>query len=169
MRAEGKKGNGMGLDQYLYRRHYVRNWDHDGNPWHIEISHGRESGEQVRMKRDEMDVSKIARVEELVMQWRKSNQIHAWFVRMVQKGDDDCGSYLVEEEQLSHLIDLCKRVLADHALAPTLLPAQGGFFFGSTDYDDWYFRDLEDTVTTLEPLIGKHGPGYDEYLYESSW
>jgi hypothetical protein len=154
----------MGLDQYLYRRHYVRNWDHEGNPWHIEISH---DGKPVDPA--ELDVSKIVYVDEQIMQWRKANQIHAWFVRMVQEGTDDCGQYMVEEEQLAHLLDLCRQVLADRSLAPSLLPSQSGFFFGGTEYDDWYFKDLEETVAAIEPLIGKRGPGHDEYIYRSSW
>lgn len=161
----------MGLDQYLYRRHYVRNWDHMGNPWKIEISHNG-----VPVDPGRLDVSKISYVDELVMQWRKANQIHAWFVRMVQDGTDDCGRYACNEEQLSHLVDLCEQVLADHSLAARLLPTQSGFFFGGTEYDDWYFKDLEETVAAIKPLLSltpdpenATGLAWAEYAYESSW
>ena len=33
------------------------------------------------------------------------------------------------------------------------LPSRSGFFFGSTEYDDWYVRDLEDTVEQIDDVI----------------
>lgn len=41
------------------------------------------------------------------------------------------------------LLDLCNQVLEDHSKAAELLPTMGGFFFGSTDYDDYYYEDVE--------------------------
>lgn len=43
--------------------------------------------------------------------WRKANQIHNWFVQNVQDGVDDCGLYIVAEEDLILLNEICKRVL----------------------------------------------------------
>ncbi len=43
--------------------------------------------------------------------WRKANQIHNWFVQNVQHGVDDCGLYIVAEEDLILLNEICKRVL----------------------------------------------------------
>jgi hypothetical protein len=102
-----------------------------------------------------------------VGQWRKSNQIHAYFVDNCQGGEDDCRESYVDREKVEELLDLCKKVLADHSLAEELLPAQSGFFFGSTDYNEWYFSDLEDTVSILENCLTM-----DEswsFYYQSSW
>src|SRR3954454_9104166 len=38
------------------------------------------------------------------------------------------------------------RVIADPSVAKELLPTQDGFFFGSTDYDQWYMDDIHETV-----------------------
>jgi hypothetical protein len=100
--------------------------------------------------------------------WRKVNQIHAWFVKNVQEGVDDCKRYSVARVQLKELIDICKKVLTDHTLAETLLPTQSGFFFGSTGYDECYFKDIEGTVHQLEQLdLSDEGECY--YYYQSSW
>ena len=48
--------------------------------------------------------------------WRKANQIHNWFVKNVQDGIDDCGTYEVTEEQLVDLLDTCKEVKANSKL-----------------------------------------------------
>jgi len=49
----------------------------------------------------------------VVLYWRKANAVHKWFVDNVQNGDDDCGTYEVEWEQLMELHDICKRVLEE--------------------------------------------------------
>lgn len=98
--------------------------------------------------------------------WRKANQIHKWFVKNVQSGKDDCGTYNVSKEQLETLLATCKEVQEDHSKAGIMLPPQSGFFFGSTDLDEWYFRNIDDTVDQLGALV------FDdnwEYQYQSSW
>ena len=106
---------------------------------------------------------------EEVAYWRKANQVHAWFVREVQGGEDECNPYGVEREQLAELVANCKRVLADHSLAANLLPSQEGFFFGGTEYDESYFTDLEETVRQLEPLLTGDAGTSGKFEYQSSW
>ena len=116
--------------------------------------------------------------------WRKANQIHNWFLehcgpRDYETGEviDDCRSIEIPVDSLEQLLEECKMVLADHSLAQVYLPAQSGFFFGSTDYDEYYFEDLEDTVKILEPVIEfmhnikdkcKSNDWYD-VIYTASW
>ena len=69
--------------------------------------------------------------------------IHKWFVDHVQEGEDDCKQYYVSREQLKELLGTCKLVIENHELAGELLPTQDGFFFGSTEYDDEYFKNVE--------------------------
>jgi hypothetical protein len=86
----------------------------------------------------------------------------------VQKGVDDCGEYYVSEEQLQELKETCEKVLKKHTLAEKLLPTGAGFFFGGTEYDEYYFKDIEETLEALNKILvegGKTG----EYYYESSW
>ena len=56
----------------------------------------------------------------------------------------------VEKEDVDDIIDRCKRVLANHKLANELLPTQSGFFFGCTDYDEWYFKDVQDCLNQMK-------------------
>lgn len=62
------------------------------------------------------------------------------------------------------------------------LPTQGGFFFGSRDYDGWYLISLVDTIEMLDELFRNHEendkknkenpttPGtYFDYYYQASW
>lgn len=52
-------------------------------------------------------------------------------------------------------------------LAQKLLPTVRGFFFGSTEYDQWYLDDLKRTVEILEEELKNNNADY--YTYEASW
>lgn len=60
------------------------------------------------------------------------------------------------------------KVVKDPTVAQELLPTQEGFFFGGTDYDEWYYRDLEETKKILENILDNPGE-MAEYYYHSSW
>lgn len=85
--------------------------------------------------------------------WRKANAIHKWFVDNCGTGKDNRREMYVSLEKLEKLLDTCKQISADHKLAPVLLPTQSGFFFGSTEYDERYFKGIEDTIKIIEPVI----------------
>jgi hypothetical protein len=150
----------MGLDMYLEKRTYVKQWDHQS---------AEEKHEVVVTKGGQptnIDPKKVKYIIEEAGYWRKANQIHRWFVENVQNGVDNCGDYYVGSEKLTELLELCKKVEADHSLADTLLPSASGFFFGGTDYDEWYYNDITNTIAILEEALeDAHG----DFYYSSSW
>ena len=101
--------------------------------------------------------------------WRKANHIHKWFVSNVQNGYDDCGEYEVSKEQLLELKELCKTVLSDNKKASELLPTGSGFFFGSTEYDKYYFEDLESTIEIIDNVLATTEFENEMIIYTSSW
>jgi hypothetical protein len=104
--------------------------------------------------------------------WRKANAIHAWFVENVQDGEDDCKTYYVSTEDLENLLEKCKQVeqSRNEILASKLLPTQGGFFFGSTEYDDGYWHDIRITIEQLEAAIAEASKDDHIYFeYYASW
>lgn len=103
--------------------------------------------------------------------WRKVNAVHKWFVDNVQDGNDNCERYYVSYDQLSELVDACRKVLEDNARAEELLPPTEGFFFGGTELNEWYFQGLEYTVLQLGPLIAAGEPDIMNvsFYYQSSW
>jgi hypothetical protein len=64
-------------------------------------------------------------------------------------------------------LDVCKQVEADNVLAPTLLPSASGFFFGGTEYDEWYFKDISNTIVYLTEILEDELA--DEFEYNASW
>jgi hypothetical protein len=87
--------------------------------------------------------------EEYNAYFRKVNFLFYYFDRTLGKMYDQCYAF-VELEDVDDLIDRCEQVLKDHKLAHSLLPTQDGFFFGSTDYDDWYFSDVKDCLKQMK-------------------
>lgn len=153
----------MGLDQYLYRKTYVQRWDHIApeDQFSVTVERGGKPYPDI-------DPKKVSYIIEQVAYWRKANQIHHWFVQNCQNGNDDCGEHYVSREQLTELSRLCEEVLADPTKAAELLPTEAGFFFGDTEYGDYYFAVLKRTVQQLKPLI--EGPMLEaNYEYHSSW
>lgn len=159
----------MGLDMYLYRRRYVQNWDHysDDRKTNVTLTRGGKPLELVNP----------VYIYEQVGYWRKANAIHRWFVTNVQDGEDRCQQSYVTVDLLSRLRETAQLVLNDHSFAQSLLPTTSGFFFGSTDYDEWYFEDLKSTVEIIDKIIEfedeceKSGDPFSggDYFYQSSW
>lgn len=180
----------MGLDMWLNKEVYIgAHWDYRKISGHIEL------------KKDGVVLNTpVANIESIVYRvitWRKSNQIHKWFVDNVQGGVDDCDTYTVATDQLKELLDLCNQVLKildevkynidndddydDDTIAFALdklspdnlaildgLHPQAGFFFGSTEIDEWYYRDVKYTVDALSDLDFEDNV-YTTYTYTSSW
>ena len=103
-----------------------------------------------------------------VAYWRKAHGIHQWFVDKCQDGNDDCRAAYVSRDKLTELLNICKQITADNSLAEELLPTQGGFFFGSTEYDEWYFNDIKTTISELESVLADT-PEEWWFEYQSSW
>lgn len=139
----------MGLDMYIHAKKFYWTWQE--KPEIADIPAGYE----------------LQKISVKAAYWRKANQIHGWFVRNIQEGEDDCQEYYVTKEDLAKLIGICQHILVDKTLAPQLLPVQSGFFFGALNYDDWYFKNLEDTITQLTPLLDF--PKEWDFYYHSSW
>ena len=96
----------MGLDMYLYKKTYVKNWDHMGPEERHEITILKGG-----KPRSDIKPERISEIVEEVGYWRKANAIHAWFVKNVQDGNDDCGEYYASVEKLSELLGLVNEVL----------------------------------------------------------
>ena len=101
--------------------------------------------------------------------WRKANYIHLWFVNNVQGKVDDCGLYQVSQQNLEELKVLCEEVLKNNKKAEKLLPTKSGFFFGSTEYDEYYFQAIKNTFDILSSVIATTDFINETILYGSSW
>lgn len=107
-------------------------------------------------------------VQPTIFYWRKANAIHRWFVEKAQDGVDECQESVVHPELLADLMERCEEITLDHSKTD-LLQTQGGFFFGPTEYDEWYFNDIERTARDLKVAVTMAAPKSTHFIYQSSW
>lgn len=167
----------MGLDMNLYRDKIVQNWQGDEKKNVVELN-----GVEIK------DVHSI-RMD--VKYWRKANQVHKFF--QDKCADDTQSDFYVGADVIQELHSICNKIcehvtwtmqkghVADidtevHSsklkwkkIAEELLPTQSGFFFGSTDYDEWYLHDVIDTKLALDKLMEDKHWDLDTYYYSASW
>ena len=83
--------------------------------------------------------------------------------------EENCSNIEIDKYQVEDLIEACKEVLANHDKASFLLPTQEGFFFGSTDYDDWYFDDVQNVKEKFEEVLADFDRDEDILLMHCWW
>lgn len=155
----------MGLDMFLKGKRYISKHFNEGD---AALAQKVQSlFPELAGMVDDFGGSPVNEVIVEVGYWRKANAIHEWFVNHVQDGEDKCGYYYVSREKLTELKELCERVLGFTHLATDLLPTQTGFFFGPTEYDDYYFSDLRATVQIIDRALSM--PKSWDFEYHSSW
>ena len=165
----------MGLDMYLHAKKYVEkiDWNKLHNNSDLEMNSPEVIFPQFNQVVEIAGLQDVAHdiygasVEVTCAYWRKANMIHKWFVDNVQNGEDDCDSYYVSQNQILELLTTARQCL--FTKDPSLLPPQAGFFFGNTDIDEWYWRDIKDTIKKLDRLFAL--PDFDQlsFSYHSSW
>jgi hypothetical protein len=124
---------------------------------------------------DEFGESTGATIDLTIGYWRKANQIHAWFVRECGGGVDECQRTPVRDGKLREL-KVVIEFLLDIKDLPTagdeiekLLPTQSGFFFGSTEIDEYYWNDLRRTLDILNKAIELEEQYGCSIAYQASW
>ena len=145
----------MGLDMYLSAKQYLFSFNEEDKAKAEEIK---------KLMGTDLPVKEVAMQ---VMYWRKANAIHDWFVTMVQDGEDDCKEYFVDTEQLEELVSLCNEALATKDT--DLLQTSSGFFFGSTEYDEYYWDEITRTRDELSKLLTNPQAKHWDFYYRASW
>lgn len=170
-----RKEFNMGLDMYLHAKKYVEKVKWETLQNNSDLSY--DSPEAINpLWKDIVSSSEMSdvatdiygvNVEVTCAYWRKANQIHKWFVDNVQNGEDDCGEYYVSHDKLQELLTTCQQALFHKN--PSLLPPQGGFFFGNTDIDQWYWEDIKNTIKQLKRVFALPEMSKLSFYYNSSW
>lgn len=60
------------------------------------------------------------------------------------------------------------KIIKDSTVAQELLPTEKGFFFGGSEYDEYYYQDLVNTKEIIENVFKENDEKAD-YSYHSSW
>jgi hypothetical protein len=104
---------------------------------------------------------------ERVWTGRKENHIRQAVQTLTGKEPVNCGYVFLRKEDMNALVNRLRMVSEDASKAAVLLPTQSGFFFGSTEYGEYYFedvkRELEDFQQILDEWDESSAYGYWEW------
>ena len=178
---------------YLNKKTYVKNWDHmkPEELHNIVIQKGGKIREDIKSERisyiqeevcywrkanqihnwfiencadgdhdrREMDVTKdqLKELLTLCQQVIKGTKLIKGQVVNGQKGTKNGWENIYEDG----------KIIKNSELAEELLPTVDGFFFGSTEYDEYYINDLKHTIKVLKKELENSNADY--YTYEASW
>lgn len=109
---------------------------------HEEFDKHRDELNEVREIRDSYNPRKE------VAYFRKVNFLMEYFE---YEGNNEYKE--ITEGEVDELVYRCECVLENHEKAEELLPTTCGFFFGSTDYDEYYFTDVEDVRDKFAQIL----------------
>jgi len=154
----------MGLDMYLSAKKYMSKYFDPSDSGKI-----ASINELFGIDGDEENDYGAQEVTFKVAYWRKANAIHQWFVDNVQDGVDECQEAHVPREKLQELMELCEKIIADPKQAIELMPTRSGFFFGSTEYDEWYMGDIQHTAERIRKILDEPAFEKSQFYYQASW
>lgn len=163
----------MGLDQYLYVREFVSGYDFQKETSDPQMKSEYEKFQNIVKELDlgypVADDSPHAYVELCTMYWRKANAIHGWIIDNCANGVDECQPIRMTKEQVTKLQDLAARAIEGDKAAQEELSPTEGFFFGSTDRDEWYYLDLKSTRDGLAQVLKVSENKPVDFIYQASW
>ena len=82
---------------------------------------------------------------------------------------ENCSRLEIDGYKIDELLVKCKQVLEDNSLAEALLPTQGGFFFGNTEYNDWYFYYVKEVYDKFSEIAEDFNSDEDMLSMVCSW
>jgi hypothetical protein len=182
----------MGLDMYLTKKNYVKNWDHNPPEEKFEIT-VKKGGNDSNIK-----PQRISYVIEEIAYWRKFNALHGWIIDNCNNGDDPNASkdiYLSNEnvklllETLNQALDIInnsketktneKDFFSGKKFEYTvfdcaekineIFPPTEGFFFGSTAIDSYFKQNVEYSIEVFEEVLSDMENDDSEFYYSCSW
>jgi len=189
----------MGLDMNLYKKHYVKNWSFEkaGEKKEVTATKGGKPIKGLKPERVAYVTENVMywRKANAIHDWFVKNaqdgedDCRNAYVSFEQLEElrDTCkkvldsielvdgkvknGSTITRENgkmvETPNMED--GKYIKDTTICEELLPTAEGFFFGGTDYDEYYYNDIKETYEKLTELLAEEEADRAEYEYHSSW
>ena len=154
----------MGLDMYFYLRKYESQSKWDEKAAVLNYDEDLKGLENYIFKRN----FKSVETKYQVGYFRKFNALHSYIVKTFANGVDECQEIYLSKKDLNKLLDALKSVSKDNA--SQVLPTQTGFFFGSQNYDEYYFEDVKEAIELITKMLEVMNSNNKwSACYEASW
>ena len=182
----------MGLDMYLSKKTHVKNWDHQTpeQKHQVSVNKGGVPHPHIKPERVSQIEERVAywRKSNHIHRWFVDNvqdgedNCREYYVEKEQLRElvNLCKQVneIIRKAPKKMVVVVTgwqggKEIKEPHEVyditsteIEELLPTQEGFFFGGTEYDEWYIKDNENTIKMLEPLLEEED---GDFYYQSSW
>jgi len=123
------------------------------------------------LEKEEKKIGDYNDMLEEVAYFRKYNHLVEWVDENVQEVEN--GDYIkITREQLQQLLEDAKKALqaykeGDLDKVDEIMPTTSGFFFGDTEYNDYYKRKLEDTIEQIQNVLNNYSD--KEFVFIADW
>ena len=104
--------------------------------------------------------------------FRKFNALHSYIVKTFANGIDNCQDiilYKEDVEQIKKVLDDVLNVHQQAEKAKEILPTQSGYFFGGTDYDEFYFDEVKVAADLMQSFLDNFDFENYQLVYRASW
>ena len=164
----------MGLDMYFYARKTTyksfSKWDKSGKVDETNYPEDLKTFSDYIYDRNFKSAETETRYQ--IGYFRKFNALHSYIVKTFANGVDECQDIILYKEDVEQIKKVLDEVLNAHQQvekAKELLPTQSGFFFGGTDYDEFYFDDVKDAAGLMQNLLDNFDFENYQLIYQASW
>jgi len=150
----------MGLDMYLFKvkREEVAYW-RKANAIHAWFENNVADGNLENCKDYYVSKEDLIKLRDTCKEViNKSNLVYG----MVKNGEQ------LTQAGWKQLYETGK-VIEDPSVAQELLPTQSGFFFGGTDYNQYYINDLEETIEQINNILDTVDFEKYDIVYNAWW
>ena len=163
----------MGLDMYFYARKSTyksfSKWDEPDRANEANYPEDLKTFSDYICGRNFKSVQTEATYQ--IGYFRKFNALHSYIVKTFADGIDECQAILLHKEDVEQIKKVLDDVLKANTVekAKELLPTQSGFFFGGTDYDEYYFEDVKDAADLMQNFLDNFDFESYQLVYQASW
>ena len=164
----------MGLDMYFYARKSTyksfSKWDEPNSANEVNYPEDLKIFSDYIYDRNFKSVQTETSYQ--IGYFRKFNALHSYIVKTFANGVDNCQDIILYKEDVEQIKKVLDEVLNAHQQvekAKELLPTQSGFFFGGTDYDEYYFEDVKDAADLMQNILDNFDFENYQLVYQASW
>lgn len=109
--------------------------------------------------------------------WRKANQVFRYLEKNIGT-IENCKEHVVPVDVVKNLLNTCIDVfdkatdgtyVTNSEYASQKLPTRSGYFFGSTEYNEYYVMEIKWTIEELTNALEVFDPERHEFVFWAWW
>lgn len=164
----------MGLDMYFYARKTTyksfSKWDKPDRADETNYPEDLKTFSDYIYDRNFKSVQTVISYQ--IGYFRKFNALHSYIVKTFADGIDNCQDIILYKEDVEKIKKVLDDVLNVHQQAEKakeILPTQSGYFFGGTDYDEYYFEEVKVAADLMQNFLDNFDFENYQLVYRASW